>query len=296
MNYVQLRAFHAAARENGFTAAARRLNLTQPAITLQIKALERTYGVGLFDRRGRTIALTETGRKLYALTRRLFGLEDEIHDLLASTGQLHRGVLRVGADSPYFVIRLLAAFRSRYRDIDISVVNGNSDRVRMDLINYETEVAIIAELEPDSRFRSLELGRMPVVAFVPVGHAWTGRKTMSINELHGRTLIRREPGSATRRVFERELARRGIEPDFTIEVGSRESVQEAVAKNLGIGIVTEQEIVRDARIHIIPFSDADIYTSESLVCLQERRNMPMIEAFWSIAESQALLETTGAEP
>ena len=77
MNHAQLRAFHAVAGEGGFTAAARRLGLTQPAVTLQVRALEQAQGISLFHRRGRRVALTDTGRQLYALTRRLFSLENE---------------------------------------------------------------------------------------------------------------------------------------------------------------------------------------------------------------------------
>ena len=103
MNHAQLRAFHAVASEGGFTAAANRLNLTQPAVTLQVKALEQAYGVDLFHRRGRRVELTDTGAALYTHTLRLFRLEEETDDLLSSVGGMRRGRLRVGADGPAMI-------------------------------------------------------------------------------------------------------------------------------------------------------------------------------------------------
>ena len=83
---AQLRAFHAVATEGGFTAAAKRLRLTQPAVTLQVKALEQHYGVELFFRRGRTVRLSAIGEQLLTLTQRINGLTDEAQELLCFIG------------------------------------------------------------------------------------------------------------------------------------------------------------------------------------------------------------------
>ena len=81
MNWAQLRAFHAVAREGSFTTAARALRLTQPTVSSQVSALEEGYGVRLFDRRGRRVVLTALGSSLHAATQRLFALEDEVEDI-----------------------------------------------------------------------------------------------------------------------------------------------------------------------------------------------------------------------
>ena len=124
MNAAQLRAFHAVAREGGFTAAAGSLGLTQPAVTVQVRALEETYGVELFYRqgrghwgrgrrgrghRGRGVRLTRTGEELFDLTRRIFLLEGEADDLLRAEAGLERGCVRIAADGPFHVIALIEA-------------------------------------------------------------------------------------------------------------------------------------------------------------------------------------------
>src|SRR5215471_21137749 len=99
MSYANLRAFHAVASHGSFTRAAEGLGVTQPTLSAQVKALEETYGIQLFDRRGRGIATTELGRSLLEITRRYFGLEAEAAQLLAETRGLRSGHLRVGADA-----------------------------------------------------------------------------------------------------------------------------------------------------------------------------------------------------
>ena len=100
MNHAQLRSFYAVAREGGFTSAARAFNLTQPTISGQVKALEETYGVRLFERRGRRVETTPLGEELLDLARRIFDLEDQARDMLAVARDLGHGSLRVGADEP----------------------------------------------------------------------------------------------------------------------------------------------------------------------------------------------------
>lgn len=285
MNHAQLRAFHAVAGEGGFTAAARRLRLTQPAVTLQVRALEQAHGIGLFHRRGRRVTLTDTGRQLYALTRRLFSLEDEAADMLSAAAGLQQGRLDVGADGPYHVIRLLAAFRRSHPGVALSVTIGNSEDVRQGLLDYRTDVAVLAEMADDPLFLKLAIGSYPVVVFVPTDHPWAGRRGLDLVELHSQPMIRRERGSATRKIFEAALDRRGVRPDFVLEIGSREAVHEAVANGMGISVVMAPELGADDRLTPIPIRDADISISEHAVCLAERRETRVVQAFMAIAET-----------
>ena len=105
MRHTQLRSFHAVARSGSFTAAARELRVSQPTVTTQVKGLEREFGVELFVRRGRRIELTEAGRGLLDITRRLFSQEKEAADFLNESRELKTGHLRVGAVGPYQIGR-----------------------------------------------------------------------------------------------------------------------------------------------------------------------------------------------
>ncbi len=100
MNFAQLRAFHAVVENGSFTAASEKLCVTQPAVTLQVKALQQRHGLTLLYRRGRSIQLTEVGKELYTLTQRLFSIVRETDEYLSSIDTLEQGHCNVGADSP----------------------------------------------------------------------------------------------------------------------------------------------------------------------------------------------------
>src|SRR5262245_2593257 len=116
MYYAQLRAFHAVATHGGFSRAARKLALTQPAISDHIRKLEEAHGVELVLRRRGGIALSDLGRRLYAITERLFEaeIEAEADELLARSRKLDEGALTIGADAATHILPVLARFRARY--------------------------------------------------------------------------------------------------------------------------------------------------------------------------------------
>jgi len=117
MRLAHLRSFFAVARHGGFTAGARALHVSQPTVTTQVRALEASYAIELFIRRGRGVALTAAGEALYGIAERIFEQEEEALALLRNTGELRAGRLRVGAVGPYHVMEMLAAFRSAERGV-----------------------------------------------------------------------------------------------------------------------------------------------------------------------------------
>ena len=149
MNFTQLRAFHAVASEGGFTRGARRLGISQPAVTVQVRALEQRYGIELFRRLGQRIELTDFGRELWQRTRRAFAEIDDLEELLASAGELRVGRLEIGADGPFSVMDLVAGFIARYPGVRVAVRIGNAARVLADLREARTDLAVLNLIEPD---------------------------------------------------------------------------------------------------------------------------------------------------
>ena len=287
MNHAQLRAFHAVASEGSFTRAAQRLNVTQPTLSGQVKALEELYGVTLFDRRGRRVQPTDLGLGLLEITRHLFNLEAEADQILAAAKGLRRGHLRIGADAPIHVISALAAFARRYPGIRLSVAIGNSEKLLADLLEHRADVAILATRPTGPRFHAFPFREDRLIAFVERGHEWSGRNRIRLEELAGRRLVLRETGSTTRQLFEAALERHGIQRGEALELGSREAVREAVAAGLGIGIVSESEFGDDRRVVPLPFTGSEMQTTENVACLAERRDLRLVRAFLEIVESTA---------
>ncbi len=282
MNHAQLRAFHRVADEGGFTRAAAALNVTQPTLSGQVKALEEAYGVKLFERAGRGVALTDTGRALHAVTRQIFDLETEAEGLLAAARGLKRGRLRVGADAPYHVIPLLAAFNRRHPGIELALAFGNSEFVLQELFARRSDIAVLPDIPRDERLHALAFRRERLVVFVDRAHPWAARRGIRLAELADQRLVLREPGSTTRALFEAALRKHKISPAGTLEVGSREAVREAVAAGLGVGAVFESEFGYDDRLHPLALRDATLAATEYAACLRDRRETPVVTAFLAL--------------
>lgn len=282
MRHTQLRSFHAVARRLSFTAAARELGVSQPTITTQVKSLEGEFGVELFVRRGRRIELTETGRGLLEISRRLFADEKEAADFLNETRGLRTGHLRVGAVGPYHVTDMLAAFNARHPGLYVSVTVGNSRDTLRDLLDYRTDVAVLAHVDPDPRLVAIPYRRHRVVVMCPADHAFARRRGLRAREMEGQRLIVREAGSTTRRAFDQAMREKDVRPRIVMEIGSRESIREAVAKGIGLGVVSEAEYIPDRRLHALPVTDAEIYTYAHVVSLKERQNARLVRAFLEV--------------
>ncbi len=289
INHAQIRAFHRVASEGSFTRAAEALRVTQPTLSGQVKALEDAYGVRLLDRRGRRVEPTELGRALLEVTRRLFSLEDEADQLLSAARGLTRGHLRVGADAPYSIVPVIAEFNRRYPGLTVSISVGNSDKVLGDLVDHETDVAMLANIEGDPRLHVLPFHSDRLVLFVERRHPWARRKAVRLADVAGQRMILREQGSTTRRIFETAIARAGLALTDVMEIGSREGVREAVAAGLGIGVVARSEFGHDQRVRFIEVADAELLSTEYVVCLAERRSLRIVGAFLELVERAARL-------
>jgi aminoethylphosphonate catabolism LysR family transcriptional regulator len=276
MNHAQLRAFHVVAREGGFTAAARAEGMSQPTLTIQVKALEEAYNVPLFHRRGRLVSPTRAGEELFTLTQRYFSLERETREFLLAEGGLSQGRVTIAADGPFHLIPLIRGIRAELPGLEIVVSVGNSAAVVQSLLDYQAEFGLLSEYRIDDRLAVLAAMHHPIVLMMPADHAWAGRPAVSITELRDKPMVLREKGSATRRSFEAALADADVRPEIVLEIGSREAVREAVAAGLGLGVVQQPELGEDARIAWATIEDADLRATELIVCLEERRESPVM--------------------
>jgi aminoethylphosphonate catabolism LysR family transcriptional regulator len=279
MTPTQLRAFHLVAESGSFSAAARASGLSQPNLSSQVTSLEQTYGVRLFDRRGRSVLPTETGRQLHGITTRLFAVQDEARALLAGEQALTRGHLRIAADSAHHVVPIMAALRDRAEGLTFALSIDNSAVVLERLLRHEADVAVMAKSISDPRLHAVRLRTDRVVLFVPTRHPLARRGRATLSSLAGQSLVLRERGSITREVIEQAMAAADIRPDAIVEVQTREGVREAVAAGFGIGAVFASELGEDRRFRRILVTDTDLNVAEYAVCLQERRRVALVRAF-----------------
>lgn len=287
MNLTQIRAFHVVASAGSFSLAARTEGLSQPTLSAQVKALEATYGVGLFNRRGRGVQMTPAGQSLFAITTRLFAAGEEAHALLAGSRDLTRGHLRVSADSAYHVIPILAELKKRHEGLTFTLKIDNSAEVLDHLIGHTADVAVMAKVTSDPRIHSMKLREDRLILFVPRKHPFATRRRMRLSDLAGRDIVVRERGSITREVFEAGLAAASVVPGSLIEVQTREAVRETVGAGFGIGVVFDSEFGADPRFHPITVADGDLNVGEYVACLEDRRRLALVRAFLDVARQIA---------
>ncbi|AZE12312.1 MULTISPECIES: LysR substrate-binding domain-containing protein [Pseudomonas] len=284
MNLFQLRAFDAVAREGSFTRAAARLFISQPAVTGHIKALEEHYQITLLRRTARRVELTEEGTKLAAITRALFGLAEEAQAMLEANRQLLTGRLEVAADGPHLVMPMLASLRERYPGITVNLRLGNAQETLAALLSEHADVAVLTEVEPRKGLHLQSLGESRICALVPQGHPWLAEpKGVQLELLDQVIMVLREPSSITRRTFDAACAQAEINPKVLLELDSREAVTEAVAAQLGVGVVSSLELSPDPRVRALPIIGEGLLNRHMLGCLERRRELRLIQAFLALA-------------
>jgi LysR family transcriptional regulator, low CO2-responsive transcriptional regulator len=286
MIYSQLRAFHAVATQGSFTKAAKVLHVTQPTLSDHVRALEKRYGVKLFKRQGRGVALTSLGRALLEITQRQRGLESEAEQLLSTAKGMLTGHLRIAADSPYLVVPLLGNFSITHPGVKLSMTFGSTGKVLQDLYDLKADIGVLSENNHDSRLDYRVYSKDRLIVFVQREHPWSKRRSIHLEELKEERLILREPGSITRSIFEQALQQKSIEPNVVMEADSREGVREAVAVGMGVGVVFESELGNDSRVHSLTVRDADLKVTEYIACLKETRPVPVVQAFYDLLESE----------
>ena len=285
MRHTQLRSFHAVATAGGFNAAADAFHITQPTLTAQVGALEEEYGIDLFIKKGRRRELTDAGRQLLAITSRLFAEEEEAITFLEQSRELKHGKLSVGAVGPYHVTEMLAAFNRAYPGIELAVKLGNSHDVLADLLDYKSDIAVLAHIDEDERLLTIPYRRHPVGVVVRKDHPLATRTRVKVAALEGEPLIVRETGSTTRRAFEQALAKAKIKPRVVMEIGSREAIREAVIRGIGISYVSAAEFVPDPSLRLLMISDAEIFTYAHVVLLKKRETSRIIRAFLEVVRA-----------
>lgn len=287
MNHSQLRAFHMVATHGSFSRAAQAMGLTQPAVSDQVLNLERSYDVLLFDRRKKQIALTEKGGELAAITRTLFEIEDQAQEMLASTRTLGAGNLHIIADSAHHVTGILARFRATYPGVQIALSSGNSADVENALATYQADIGVLGSTPSERLYHRVPLSSARIVAFAARKNRTRPEAPVRLQELAKYTLVFREQGSRTRLKLETAARLAGITLKPAIEAEGREAVREIVAAGDGIGFVSEAEYSRDERLVKIPISGASIQMQETLICLNQRREVRGIRAFMELAQTDS---------
>ena len=248
MDTRQLAAFCAVVERKSFSQAAERLGVTQPAVSLQVRALEGRLGRKLLDRAGRRVEPTEAGHALYRNAQRLLAAEQQLlADVAADElGELH-GPLAIGASTgpgAHLVPLLLCEFAAEHPALRVSLSIADTQAVIDQVARRDLEIGIVGALRRQRGLEFEPLARDEIALAVPPAHPFAGR-AVSVAELRGETLLAMQPGAGVRQVIEDELRRAGLhvrDLEPRLELGLQESVKSAVSAGFGVTFISRTAI------------------------------------------------------
>ena len=284
MNYTQIRSFNAVTKHRSFTKAAKILNVSQSAISEQVKSVESRFKIKLFIRNGSGISLTDYGKKLYDITKDIDDIHEQALNLLKSSNRLTSGTLNIGTVAPIHLMPILSKFSKKFPKINCNIVFGNSVQIKEKLLRKEIDIGILADINDQSQLYSKPLVRDKLLLFASIKNTISKTKSISFKDIVNETFIVREKGSQTRALVERELLHLGIKKKL-YTIGSREGIFEAVKNNMGVGFVYSTEKIDLPKVNFVKLTNTNFYATEYVCCLTKRYDFNAIKAFFDIVPS-----------
>jgi DNA-binding transcriptional LysR family regulator len=297
MNLNHLAIFNAVAQTGSMTLGAERLDISQPAVSKQVQDLEHSLGVHLFDRIGRRVRLSQAGEVLAGYAQRLFALAHEAEQAMTDVRALERGRLTVGASTTigtYMMPGLVAAFLRRHPNIELFVEIENTEQVHRRLAALQLDVGLTEGIVDDEELDAEVFWHDELIVIAPPGHRLASSPRVPLRALRTESFILREPGSGTRAVEERALARLKLPVRVIMSLGSTEAIKRVVAEGVGLAIMSPLAVHAElaaGTLAILPVAGLRIERPLYLVRRRGRRDGPALQAFCNV-----LLEHTAAPP
>lgn len=280
----QLEVFEAVARFESYTRAAEKLHLSQPAVSMQIKQLEESVGLPLFEQIGKKIHLTHAGREFYVYSQGISHLLDEAESVIEELKGVQSGrlAISVATTASHFATRLLAAFAQRYEGVTISLDITNRESLRRQLENNEPDLVIMGQPPDGVDVESEIFMENPLVMIAPSNHDMANKKNISLKRFADEHFVVRETGSGTRSAIQRFFEEHGVPFHTGIEMSSNEAIKQAVEAGLGLGIVSIHTLeleLETKRLVLLDVEDFPIMRHWHIVQRSGKRLSPVAQAF-----------------
>jgi DNA-binding transcriptional LysR family regulator len=292
MDIRSLRAFVAIAETESFTRAGQRLEVSQSAISQQIRSLEISLGTTLFARQARKVTLTQAGNVLLPYARQILAKVDEAAAVVSDFEALGRGRVVIGAGGAichHVLPQLLSDFSERFGKIEVRVLSGfTTDTLKRTLDGTVDVGLLVLPVEVDG-IAVADLGRDELVAVAPPGHAWQGQDRVKPKDFNGETLVAYNRTSQTFRIVERFLLEAGVFPSFGMEISDLEAVKKMVEVGLGVSVLaswTVRREIADGSLIARPLAPSGLYRSWGMIRRANETPTASQRSFMGICQSQ----------
>lgn len=275
MNLKQLEAFVQVAETKNFSEAARRLFLTQPTISAHISSLEKELHTCLLIRNTKGVALSESGKELYAYAEQMLELEQKIKKRFGLSGQPKGSVLRIAAStipSLYLLPKIMAGYRKKYPGEKLKLFESDSAGVVKMILSHHADIGFTGTQLENSRCSYIPFYQDELVILTPASEKFSKRQGQDIASwITQEPLILREEGSGTRKEAMKLLSRMGVDPQqLTVAavIENQETIKRSIANGMGISILSRlaaEEEIRNGQLLSFPIGEAGGRRSINLV-------------------------------
>jgi DNA-binding transcriptional LysR family regulator len=288
----QIEVFNAVARLQNYTRAAEELHMSQPAVSMQIKQLEGSVGLPLFEQVGKKIHLTDAGQHMRQYGRHMADLLDEADEVFEAIKGVERGRLSisVATTASHFATRLLAAFSRQHDGITISLDITNREALRHQLEQNERDLVIMGQPPEGLDVDAAAIMENPLVMIAPANHPLVTETDIPLDRFANEHFVVREQGSGTRFAIERFFDEHGAAFNTGIEMTSNEAIKQAVEAGLGLGIVSIHTLeleLETQRLKILDVEDFPISRQWYILQRKGKRLSPAAQEFKAFVIDEA---------
>jgi len=281
----QLRALSATVQTGTVSGAAKILHVTPPAVSLQLKQFEGLVGLELLERNPGGLKPTTAGLEILNATKSIELLLSNCSDSLDSIKGMTKGTVRVGVISTakYFAPRALAAFKKLHPEIEMNLQVGNRTETVAALEAFEFDFAIMGRPPKQFEVERVEFGPHPHILIAPPEHRLAGKKNLKPQSLIKESFLLREQGSGTRALTEDLLIEAGAPLSRGMEMGSNETIKQAVMAGLGIALISAHTVsveLQEGRLACLDVEGFPIERNWQIIRRSQKRLMPAGKALW----------------
>jgi DNA-binding transcriptional LysR family regulator len=299
LNINQLRCFHAVVKTGRFSRAAEELHVSQPAIFVQVRALEQFVGFKLLEKLNKEQVPTEGGKLLFEYADKIFTLLSQAMSTVQGLRDLKSGVLRIGAARAvcqYLMPPVISLFQDEYPLMNIHLDEGPSEELLQGVLHNRYEIAIMARVDYPPTVNAMPFTKDEVLLVVSPKSDLAQKESITFEELAEEPVICADRGTAMRTAIERAFQKKGLKPQAVIEATNTEFIKHLVKQNRGytfISRVSVRKEIRNGELVALPLKNDSLSLYVDVIHVKGKMLSPVASTFLNFLQANKNLNSIG---